>query len=416
VTPRLDPCLVIRLPRPYTPPPMHPRDFRNHRSFPGLEGGPFEIFVAASEGLERLPWPIFAAILGVLAFVPALGDLRRAAALVAFFLGDWLLMALLPRLRISFGPARGPALALALLRVPAAFLPSIPGLLAQAAGTGLVVYGFYIEPTRLVVTRQRLRTRKWKAGPDLRLAHFGDLHMERVTGRDRRLAEAIRTAAPDIILISGDFLSYSNVNDPEAWDATRQVLAGLDAPLGVFAVSGSPPVDTQQALSAIFEGTRVRWLRDERVSLRHGSNDFDVIGISCSHKPFIDGPRLRALLPAPAECLTILLYHSPDLAPEAAALGIDLQLSGHTHGGQVRLPFFGAVYASSLYGKRFEVGLRRIGGLTLYVTRGLGMEGKGAPRVRFLSRPELTLWEISSEQAPGLRALAAQPEGLVHGP
>ena len=154
----------------------------------------------------------------------------------------------------------------------------------------------------------------------------------------------------------------------------------------------------------------------ERVSLRHGSNDLDVIGISCSHKPFIDGPKLRALLPAPAERLTILLYHSPDLAPEAAALGIDLQLPGHTHGGHVRLPFFGALYASSLYGKRGEVGLRRIAGLALCVTRGLGMEGKGVPRVRFLSRPELTLWEISSEQAPGLRALAAQPEGLAHGP
>jgi predicted MPP superfamily phosphohydrolase len=71
-----------------------------------------------------------------------------------------------------------------------------------------------------------------------------------------------------------------------------------------------------------------------------------------------------------------------------------LQLSGHTHGGQVRLPLFGALYAGSLYGKRFESGRRQVGEMTLYVTRGLGLEGKGAPRVRFLCPPEMILWEI----------------------
>lgn len=94
----------------------------------------------------------------------------------------------------------------------------------------------------------------------------------------------------------------------------------------------------------------------------------------------------------------ILLYHSPDLAPEAAELGIDLQLSGHTHGGQVRLPFYGAVITGSLYGKALEVGRRQIGSLTLYVTRGLGMEGAGAPRVRFLCPPEIILWEMDGSE------------------
>jgi len=72
-----------------------------------------------------------------------------------------------------------------------------------------------------------------------------------------------------------------------------------------------------------------------------------------------------------------------------------LQLSGHTHGGQVRLPVYGALYAASLYGKRFESGRRQVGDLTLYVTRGIGLEGKSAPRVRFLCPPEIILWEIN---------------------
>ena len=114
----------------------------------------------------------------------------------------------------------------------------------------------------------------------------------------------------------------------------------------------------------------------------------------------MDGPKLAQLLneqPPPLPHFTILLYHTPDLAPEAAEAGVDLQLSGHTHGGQVRLPLYGALYAASLYGKRFEMGRKQLDGLTLYVTRGIGMEGKSAPRVRFLCPPEIILWDISAD-------------------
>jgi hypothetical protein len=92
-----------------------------------------------------------------------------------------------------------------------------------------------------------------------------------------------------------------------------------------------------------------------------------------------------------------LLYHSPDLAPLAAKFDIDLQLSGHTHGGQVRLPFIGALFTGSLYGKRFEMGRYQLGKLILFITRGLGLEGAAAPRVRFLCPPEVILWEIKKE-------------------
>ena len=89
--------------------------------------------------------------------------------------------------------------------------------------------------------------------------------------------------------------------------------------------------------------------------------------------------------------LQILLYHSPYLFPLAAELGIDLHLAGHTHGGQLRLPLFGALVTSSAFWKRYEAGLYRKGASTLYVSRGIGVEGKGAPRARFLAPPEVVL-------------------------
>jgi predicted MPP superfamily phosphohydrolase len=121
----------------------------------------------------------------------------------------------------------------------------------------------------------------------------------------------------------------------------------------------------------------------------------ELVGLTCTHKPFVDRPVLDQVLGGRPQTFTVLLYHSPDLAPEAAEAGVDLQLSGHTHGGQVRLPFFGAFYAGSLYGKQLECGRYEVNGLTLYVSRGLGLEGKGAPRVRFLCPPEISLWELS---------------------
>ena len=82
----------------------------------------------------------------------------------------------------------------------------------------------------------------------------------------------------------------------------------------------------------------------------------------------------------------------------AARLGVDLHLAGHTHGGQVALPFYGAVITLSKYGKRYERGLYREEGTWLYVNRGIGLEGRFAPRVRFFARPEVTLIEISPRQ------------------
>ncbi len=374
---------------------MSKPDFTRRRHFPGTVGNPFDVVLQAAEVIQNLPAPLFAALLLVIALAPVtLGvSVSLALALWIFFLSDWALLDALPRRRISFGPAKPPALVLAGLRLLPALLPWPIALLAQAVGTALVVYGFWIEPQRLGLTRQTLRSPKLnpQAKP-LRALHLGDLHMERRTLREQKLIEMIRAAQPDVILFSGDFLNLSNLRDPVAWDECRAVLRELSAPLGVFAVTGSPAVDLDDVVPELLkEIPNLRWLKDERVTLQHDGQAYDLIGLACSHKPFEDAPKLRAAI---GSNFTILLYHSPDLAPDAADAGVDLQLSGHTHGGQVRLPFFGAFFAGSLYGKRFEMGRYQIERLTLYVMRGIGMEGKGAPRVRFLCPPEIVLWEI----------------------
>lgn len=369
-------------------------EFRSRRSFPGTKGGPFELFVRYSGLIGRIPWPAFAGLLLGWAWLLTRTAPRSVLVLWAFFLIDWFSMALLPRFHRSFGPVQPPTLMLALLRAPLTLAPYPWNWVLQAVGSLLMLFAFWIEPQRLTPTKQTLRTPKLKRGTRVRLLQFGDLHMERTTPRDHKLLDIINEVAPDLICFTGDLLSYADEPDSNSVRDARAFFRQLQASMGVYAVRGSPPVDTDEAVEGVLGGLPVRVLENEsrRLGLKGGT--LNLIGVSCSHKPFLDGPVIEEISAGVGKGLNVLVYHSPDVAPIAAGAGIDLQLSGHTHGGQVRLPLVGALYASSLYGKRFEAGRYEVDSMTLYVARGLGLEGMAAPRVRFLCPPEVVVWEI----------------------
>jgi hypothetical protein len=233
----------------------------------------------------------------------------------------------------------------------------------------------------------------------VRVLHLSDLHVERVTAREEALLDHVAALAPDVVLITGDYLNLSYVHDARAQEEVRRFMARLCACAGcpVYTVTGSPPVDSPDVVPRIFEGLPMRWLQNQAAVLDCDGQRIRLLGVHCNHELSIDGAALRALAAEEraGEPFTVLLYHSPDLMPEAASLGVDLYLCGHTHGGQVRLPVFGALVTSSEFWKRYEMGRYQEGATTLYVSRGLGMEGMGAPRIRFLAPPEITLWTLS---------------------
>lgn len=375
---------------------MQSKDFSQRTKFPGNTGNNFDFFLGIAEFLDRLPAILFALLLLLIAAVFARLDWVRAVVLFLFFLGDWILLALLPRAGKSFGPSKPPTCLLALCRAPFALLPFPWWIAIEFVGTALVVYSFWFEPHRLTVTRQKLQSPKLGFTRPLRVLHLGDIHVERLTQRERDVLKLTQELEPDVILFSGDFLNLSYTKDALAHEHVRSVLAEWSAPKGVYVVSGSPAVDPHEVVEKLVAGLdNLVWLRDRAAVIEHEGKPVEIIGLNCTHRPFIDGPNLTRVLDGPGrETFRILLYHSPDLAPEASQAGIDMQLSGHTHGGQVRIPFYGALYASSLYGKRFEVGRKQVGDLTLYVTRGIGLEGGGAPRIRINCPPEIILWQI----------------------
>jgi len=371
-------------------------------------------------------------------------SLAPTAAIMAltFTAADGLSLALLPRLGRSFGPITPPLLGLTVVRtaltaITGLLWPTLSGLLVvsalQLAILAVATYATWIEPFRLGVTQATLRSTKLEGNAPLRLLHISDLHVERITPRDRKLLRQVEELAPDVIVLTGDYLNLSSVYDGRAHAEVRDLLARLCeiAPVPIYAITGSPPVDRAEVVPAIFDGLPITWLLDETAKLHIDGHTLWIAGLRCTRERQLDGPRLREMLdnrhseeradacvrrdeeshlplqqrdsshPLVAQNdavspFTLLLYHSPDLMPEAAELGVDLYLCGHTHGGQIRLPLFGAVITSSDFWKRYEMGRYEENGTTLYVSRGLGMEGKGAPRARFLAPPEIVLWTLSS--------------------
>ena len=375
------------------------RDFSRHWAFSARA----RALAAAARHLvmlpEVVPAPLFALGLAGLAAAAGRGRWTWAAGVWLFMLCDWAMLAQLPRRGRSYGEPKSASLLLALPRAVCGLLPVPAALALEIAGSVLAAYALWIEPHRIGVTRETLRSAKLAPGAPIRVMHLGDLHVERTSVREQQIIDLVTVEQPDLIVCSGDLINYSYLEDRGAWADCRAVFERLTAPLGVFVVSGSQPCDHDASMVSILDGTPARWLRDERVTVEHRGQTFDLIGLSCTHRPFLERPRLQALLPPRRDRFTLLLYHTPDLAPDAAELGIDWMLSGHTHGGQVRLPWFGALATSSLYGKAFEMGRYALGGLTLYVTRGIGLEGGGAPRVRFLCPPEVVVWTIDGPAA-----------------
>lgn len=370
------------------------RDFSHLKSFPGTLDNDFDIVLRRFEAIEKIPSWFFALILAFIALIGGYGRLDITILFFGFLLVDWILIASLMLSGRSFGPAKPTVLLLAVFRLPFAFLPLPAALILQSIGTLLVIYAFWIEPHRLTVTHQKLISPRLPPGFSLRVLHLGDMHVERITSREKQLVQQIQTLKPDLILFSGDVLNLSYVEDPLAIEHARQIITEWKAPLGVFGISGSEAVDLAHIFPNLIAGLPLRWLQNETICLEKDQVPFTVTGVTCSHRPFLDAPILALLAEKAIKDFSILLYHSPDLAPNAALMGFDLQLSGHTHGGQVCLPFYGPPFTASLYGRRFRSGKYLLRNMILYITRGIGLEGKAAPRVRFLCPPEIILWEI----------------------
>jgi predicted MPP superfamily phosphohydrolase len=229
------------------------------------------------------------------------------------------------------------------------------------AGTG--AYGFAYGRHALEVTRETVVVDGWPpALAGLRLGLLTDVHRGRFVSHEdvARAVAALMLERPDLIVLGGDYVTYG---DRHFVGPSAEALAPLSAPHGIFGILGNHDDDHDMPSALARNG--VLMLKDARTRLTIRGEPVDLVGIRFWTKRQIDiAPLVRD-----AAAATILLAHDPRRLTEAAALGVPLVLSGHTHGGQVVLPLIGAVAA-----QKFPVvaGIGRRGRTTMFVSRGLG--------------------------------------------
>lgn len=293
------------------------------------------------------------------------------------------------------GPAGGPP------SVPPSSVPRrvflARGLAVTAGAVALGVVGTgAVAAANPVVRRVPVTLRRLDPALDgLRIATFSDAHLSSMFRRDRleELVAMVNQQRPDVVAIVGDLV------DAPVEELRRDVapLADLVSDQGVYFVTGNHEyfTDTEPWMRHL-PTLGVQVLRNERVPIRRGTASLDLAGIDDRIAERFDVPGHGADLDAALDgrddaTPVVLLAHQPVMVEQARAAGVDLQLSGHTHGGQL-WPFD---YAIRLDQPAVH-GLTRFGGTQLYVTSGAGFWG---PPVRVGARPEVAVVELRAPRS-----------------
>jgi uncharacterized protein len=270
---------------------------------------------------------------------------------------------------------------------------------AAAAVTAVAADAAILEPNhpRLVQLELPLQ-RLPEAWDGFRIVQLSDFHFDRYFSVVplRKAIEIVNPLQPDLIVLTGDFVTLpifsggtrSKQSAAEV-EPCSELLAQLRARSGLFAClgnhdAGTDPVRVAETLQA--RGIQV--LRNRSLPLEREGSRLWLCGVDdvLEGDPALD----LTLLGIPPDEPVVLLAHEPDFAIEVSRHRVDLQLSGHSHGGQVRIPLLGAPYLPEL-GRKFPKGLYKVGSLNLYTNVGLGTV---RIPVRFDCPPEITLFTL----------------------
>jgi predicted MPP superfamily phosphohydrolase len=206
----------------------------------------------------------------------------------------------------------------------------------------------------------------------------------------RAAIDMVNGLRPDLIVLAGDFVSIPLVGSRRkaalASEPCARLLGQMTAPLGIWAIMGNHDIDTDRKhVMHALQSENIRVLMNQSQAIERDGARFWLAGVNDAFTKLADLP--KTLQGVPADEVVILLAHEPDFADEACRFPVDLQLSGHSHGGQIRFPLLPPLYLPRL-AKKYILGTYQVGPLSLYTTAGVGTIGVPA---RLNCPPEVTL-------------------------
>ncbi|MDQ6786219.1 MAG: metallophosphoesterase [Acidobacteriota bacterium] len=259
------------------------------------------------------------------------------------------------------------------------------------------VYSYYIEPSQLIVHEENLKIPHWNAKLDgFKVVAISDIHGGSHYITEEKIREIVRLANeqnPDLIVLLGDYVSqktgiHSELKMPSETIAAN--LKGLQAKYGVYAIIGNHDWwFDEKKMRVELEGAGIKVLDNEVVPVQVSDEMINLWGIEDNWKN--RQVPIEAFNRIPVKENIIAITHNPDSLLKAPA-EISLMLAGHTHGGQVKFPVYGAI--AFVNDKRFMAGEVVVDGKHVFVTTGIGTTG---PPIRFRVPPEIAVLRLFAE-------------------
>ena len=272
-------------------------------------------------------------------------------------------------------------------------IPIVLAVIGLCYGYGRLIEVNWIRIKRVDVPIRGLP----KEFKGFKIVHLSDLHVTEMGKRERKLPAMVNSVGADAIFITGDFAHMR-----EGEKIAASLISRLEAKYGMWGVAGN--WDSTQTLQAC-ERAGLRMLMTQTDTIEIGGKHIGLIGLTLDKAlPVYSMQEQRTIIASlkskvPDDAPVILLAHMPRIIRAAQDEGIDLVLSGHTHGGQVRIPFGPAIETPSDLGVWYSKGLFKFKETYLYINPGIGLEpGPDYVQVRFWCRPEITLITLHTEK------------------
>ncbi len=263
----------------------------------------------------------------------------------------------------------------------------------------IIVYARYVGTSGLI-TKEYTLSEDIPSGFDgMKIVHFSDVHFNRAITIDKvnEIVDEINLIDPDIVVFTGDLIDKDVELDSDDFKVLTDSLSRITAKYGKYAVTGNHDDENIEEITDILNNSGFNYL-DNSYDLIYDSSDEIIfiggIGNVTNGKDDID-KALEYLKDKEDKIYTIVLVHEPDISTKIVKdYEPNIILAGHSHGGQIRLPFVGAIYTPE-YAKKYYDEYYKIGNTSLYVSSGIGVS---TVNYRLWNRPSINFYRINKEE------------------
>lgn len=253
----------------------------------------------------------------------------------------------------------------------------------------IAIYAIYIEPNNLIIKEYKIENKNIPDSFDgLKIVHFSDVHYGSSVDLKylKKIVKKINSQKPDIVIFTGDLLDERYKYTEKDIKNIKNELEKLNSTLGKFAVSGDHDIKHEESFKKIIDKTFYLLENEEKLLYYKESTPISLIGLSDASETKVNYETLES----ENNYFRFIIAHEPDEYEKIKNYNFNIQLSGHSHNGQIRIPFIGAIYtpegAKKYYDEYYKLDNKEI-----FVSNGIGTSGIN---IRFNSKPSINLYRL----------------------